>query len=398
MKKTGGMSIKALLMASLINNFAFGFIWPIITVYLNGPLHQTLITAGWVMLMVAFGQAFGSILSGRLFDRFEPYHLMLYGTLAMIGIQIVLIFVHGWPFYVINLMIASFLNGWIMAIINAYGTLVRSHDGRYVFNMLYFTNNFGMVFATALMGLIYPHGITWLFIGSLVLYLLLLVNVRFNFNIEASFQTVKDAMGVNKLPVWNKRIVFGVILGLIVLWIAYAQWQGNLSVYMTDNLHLPLWQYSLLWTINGLLIAVIQLIINKFNLGSGSKAMWIQIFGGILMFGCAFLILPFAKNFTGFAFAMIVTTLGEVTAFPMIPALVNELTPANLKGRYQGLVSAAPSIGRAIGPLLGGMMIEQFNYKILFDSGAGLVFVTFAILVYLISKGYRHTQQFTEGD
>lgn len=392
-----GMVLKWLLIASLINNFAFGLIWPIVTVYVNTSLQQSLVVVGWVMLLIASGQAFGSIISGRLFDRFEPYRLILFGTRAMIAIQVILIFFHGWPSYVINLIIASLLNGWIMALINGYGTLVRSRDGRFVFNMLYFTNNFGMVLGTALLGIIYPLGIAWLFGLAVVLYIGLLVIVRRNFKIDASFSTYKDGEQTSTLPRWNRRLVYSVIIGLVVLWIAYAQWQGNLSVYMTQDLKLPLWQYSLLWSINGLLIAVIQLGMNAFKLTESSKSMWVQIFGGMAMFGVAFLVLPHATSFAGFALAMVVTTLGEVTAFPMIPALVNELTPDNLKGRYQGLVAAAPSVGRAIGPLLGGIVIEQHGYTALFDSGAALVFLTVVALALLIYKGYRQTEKFNEG-
>ncbi|SUP61007.1 Major Facilitator Superfamily [Weissella viridescens] len=125
MQQKTGMTLKWLLLASLINNFAFGFIWPVTTVYLNGPLHQSLVVVGWVMLLVASGQAFGSIISGRLFDRFAPYKLILIGTLGMICIQFLLVFFHGWPFYAVNLIVAALLNGWIMAVINAYGTLVK---------------------------------------------------------------------------------------------------------------------------------------------------------------------------------------------------------------------------------------------------------------------------------
>ena len=150
----------------------------------------------------------------------------------------------------------------------------------------------------------------------------------------------------------------------------------------------------MLWTINGILIVVIQLGMNALNLSANRKSMFIQIFAGLLMFGLAFLILPFAKTFTGFALAMVVTTIGEATAFPMIPALVNELTPMELKGRYQGLTAAAPSVGRAIGPLLGGAVIEQSGYGSLFYGGAGVVFIAFVGVATMIFIGYRHATQY----
>ncbi len=395
MKKTN-MSITWLLVASFINNFAAGFIWPVTTVYLHNNLQQSLITVGWVILANSIGQAYGSILSGRLFDRFAPYRLIQIGVALMIATQISFILFHGWPLYALNLTVCGFLSGWILAILNAYGTRVVNVDGRFVFNMLYFTSNFGMVFATALVGVIFPLGIVWLFILSVILYVLLLLVVKVHFNLTFVKKETDQATTVAPLSKWNRRIIYVTIGGLVVLWIAYAQWLGNLSVYMTDTLHLPLWQYSMLWTINGALIAIIQIVINTLNLSTSRRAMWIQIFGGLLMFGLAFLILPFAKTFTGFALAMVVTTFGEATAFPMIPALVNELTPSYLKGRYQGLAAAAPSIGRAFGPVLGGFVIEHQGYQTLFYGGSGLVLITFILVLATVASGYRYVTEYNQ--
>ena len=123
MKKTN-MSITWLLVASFINNFAAGFIWPVTTVYLHNNLQQSLITVGWVILANSIGQAYGSILSGRLFDRFAPYRLIQIGVALMIATQISFILFHGWPLYALNLTVCGFLSGWILAILNAYGTRV----------------------------------------------------------------------------------------------------------------------------------------------------------------------------------------------------------------------------------------------------------------------------------
>ncbi|QIL50868.1 MFS transporter [Weissella coleopterorum] len=394
--QTRGMSLRWLLTASFINNFALGFIWPLTSIYLHNQLGQTLVMVGWVMLMNALGQMLGSIISGRLFDRMQPFNLIQIGVGIMALSQIAFILWHGWPAYPIILAITGIFSGWNTATINSYGTQVKTHDGRYVFNMLYFIANFGMVFATAMVGPIYNYGIIWLFMISLVMYSALFIIIQKHFNFTLAQVSSDDALKIKKikLPVWNLRIIWTVILGLSVLWISYSQWQGNLSVYMSDVLHLPLWQYSMLWTINGLLIAVVQLTMNFLNLSTNRKMMWIQIYGGIACFGLAFLILPYVNNFKGFAIAMIITTLGEATAFPMIPALVNELTPMSLKGQFQGLAAAAPSAGRAFGPLVGGFLIERLGYHSMFYLAAGLVAVTLVLVILMVMVGFKRTTLF----
>lgn len=50
----------------------------------------------------------------------------------------------------------------------------------------------------------------------------------------------------------------------------------------------------------------------------------------------------------------------------MIPALVNQLTPLEAKGKYQGLLNAMIAVGKALGPLAGGLVIEALGYRLLF--------------------------------
>ncbi|MCM0582832.1 MFS transporter [Weissella diestrammenae] len=397
MQEKTAMSFKWLLTASFINSFALGFIWPLTSIYLHDQLHQTLVVIGWVMLANALGQMIGSVISGRLFDRFAPFVLIQIGVGVMIVAQVAFIIWHSWPVYPLILVVTGLFSGWNTAAINSYGTQINNRDGRYVFNMLYFIANFGMVFATAIVGPIYAFGIIWLFVISLVMYSFLFWIIRrhFNFSIARTKADVKISLD-QQLSVWNKRLIWTVIIGLGILWISYSQWLGNLSVYMSDVLSLPLWQYSMLWTINGLLIAAIQLTMNGLNLVASRRAMWIQIFGGIGFFGLAFLVLPFVNNFTGFAIAMIITTFGEATAFPMIPALINELTPNGLKGRFQGWAAAAPSAGRAFGPLLGGLMIEHSGYHQMFFAAAGIVLLALIGVAIMVMWGYRFTTHYEQ--
>ena len=42
-----GMSLRWLLTASFINNVAYGFIWPLTSIYLHDQLYQTLVVIGW---------------------------------------------------------------------------------------------------------------------------------------------------------------------------------------------------------------------------------------------------------------------------------------------------------------------------------------------------------------
>lgn len=64
--------------------------------------------------------------------------------------------------------------------------------------------------------------------------------------------------------------------GLLISWIAYSQWQSTIASY-TQDIGIPLDQYSLLWALNGFLIVVGQPFIKwitKVITSEKCKSMW----------------------------------------------------------------------------------------------------------------------------
>ena len=78
---------------------------------------------------------------------------------------------------------------------------------------------------------------------------------------------------------------------------------------------------------------------------------------------------------------MAIVTLGEVLTFPTFPAFVSSLSSFSEKGKYQGLVTAFPALGRAVGPVLGGIIIDNFSYAALFTFTSAFVIIVGSILI-----------------
>ncbi len=67
-----------------------------------------------------------------------------------------------------------------------------------------------------------------------------------------------------------------------------------------------------------------------------------------------------------------ILTIGEMFASPQMPAWIDHISDPNAKGRAQGFMTMAISLGRAVGPLYGGLMIDGGSYKALFASMFGM--------------------------
>lgn len=379
------IQLRWLLTGALLSSIGMSFIWPLTSIYLHNRLDISLTVIGVVLLLNSLGSVVGSIIGGRLYDQGDPYRLALFGVgltgLVLIGLTLW----HGWPAYSIWLTLLGIGSGWNITMVNSLGTSIRSKDGRYIFTMLYFAQNVGVVVGTALVGFVYDISITLLFLIAVVLYGIFfgIVLIKFRPAAKTAQPTRKETTTETpkpSLPSANKLMLTTFFFALLIFWLMYQQWSSNLSVYMT-GLGIPLRNYSFLWTLNAALIVVIQLFLNWFNEHVNGIQIIYQILFGLVMVAISFLILITAHTYALFMIAMIALTTGEATASPAIPALVNDLTPREIKGRYQGFVNSWGPVGRALGPLFGGLIIDWLSYRSLFIIAAVGVFALVAVLI-----------------
>lgn len=352
---------------AFLNNVGYSCVWPVTTIYMHNQLHQSLVLAGVVLLCYSSANVIGSIAAGSRFDRGHTFGLNLFGQLITLLAVTLLIFMHGWPSYPILLCIFGFGNGWILTLINSMGTRVKKYPSVKVFNQLYLAENIGLVVGTGLTGFIYEQGIGWLFVLIAGIYLvsLIIVGIKFaevELHGECPVRQTVDASA----DLTGKRNLFVIIvllLGLVVVWVMYEQWMSNLAVYLA-RFGISTGRYGMLWTINGVLIIIFQLLLDW--IGRYYATLDLQVILGSFFMAGSFMLLLFAAHYGQFVLAMVVLTLGESLLIPGVPAYVNRLSPVVQKGRGQGMVNAFSSLGKALGPLFGGLVIERLGYFKLF--------------------------------
>ena len=383
--KTDEIKLIWLIVGVLATWIGASFIWPLTSVYLNKQLHISLSIIGVVLFCNCAGNILGSIISGRLYDKYNPYPLMLWGLGLDAAVLFLMAAFHGWPEYWVWLTLTGFLGGWNGTLINSVATSLKKYPSRYVFNVLYFSQNLGVVTGTLIVGYLYDFSITLLFVIAALLFVIAFINAVFNYKPIIAFH--KERMAKHKkgekhkaepMPKRNfiMTMVFFTTLG--VTWLMYMNWESNLSVYMV-SLGIPFHLYSLLWTLNAGVIVIMQGILARFP--NIFKNLFHQIIFGICMFSLSFITLVFAKDFAHFALSMFILTLGESTAFPAIPAYVNDLSPLTSKGKYQGANMVASGIGRAFGPLFGGLIIDHSGYIQFFWVAAIVIALMIVVMI-----------------
>ena len=384
MTKQRQVKLKWVALASLLNNTGAAFLWPLTTMYMHNYLHESLTTAGVVMLLMSICMMVGNYLGGWLFDHWDQYQTAVLGvTISTVAI-FTLIFAHGWPWFAVLMMLNSLGDGINMTIVNSYGSLVSDHSSRYVFNYIYMAFNVGVVIGTLAVGVLLPISVVLVFTVATVFYFLLALVVVFALKVRVPLPP-KTPRSREKLASRSHQqalvLIWLILLNFVTIHLSYSLWESVMAVHMT-NMGIPFYAYSLLWTLNGVLIIVGQPLVNKL---SPYVRLSSQIMVGILIFASSFLLLIFARNLWAFVLDFVLLTIGEMASFAGLPAWIAQLTTVNEAGHYQGLLNIMMSIGRAIGPLYGGFVIDHGNYQELFISVFLLMTVTLGgVFAYLL--------------
>lgn len=355
-------SVWFLILGMLVNTTGNSFLWPLNAIYMHDYLGKTLAIAGIVLMLNSAAGVVGNLVGGYLFDRIGGYKAIMLGIILTVVLLVGLTKWHEWPYYVWFLTLLGFSGGIVFPSMFALAGTAWPEGGRKAFNAIYLAQNLGVAVGPALAGIVADSGFDYVFKVNLWMYVLFFFIALLTFKrVETGSIAPKNVVSERK-RVSDKAPFYALLIissSSVLCWLAYSQWSATISSY-TQDLGLSLKQYSLLWTINGLLIVAAQPLIAPL-VRRWEKHLKRQLVFGVVLIAISFGIVVFAGDFKMFAFAMVVLTFGEMFYTPVLPTIANQLAPKGHQGFYQGIINSAATSGRMIGPLFGGIMVDQFG-------------------------------------
>jgi MFS family permease len=189
---------------------------------------------------------------------------------------------------------------------------------------------------------------------------------------DPSFAHARVGAFVRFLP------VAAVVHGVIFLWVTV------LPIHVSRDFGVATGAWGLLFSLNGILIVVFQLRISSAVEGrskAGIMAAAVIVYAiGMMVISALATPLPVMP---ALAAAIVLFTIGEMLLFPTEPAFVSDLSPADQRGRYQGVFLAATGLGTALGPPVGGFVIDAAPGPPLWALAAGVFLAAAAALAAL---------------
>ncbi|MDX8367459.1 MFS transporter [Cytobacillus sp. IB215665] len=362
------------------------FLWPLSTIYVHDYLGKSLTTAGVVIMFNSAAGVVGNLLGGVIYDKFGSFKTIILGVSVTLCASIMLIFFHDWPHFVLLLIIIGFGSGIIFPAMYALAGAVWPEGERKAFNAIYVAQNIGVALGTALCGFIASYSFTYTFMSSGLLYLIFsVIGVIWyrRLDVKGKRSANHDTETIARKSKVNFYSLIILCVGYLLCWAGYVQWSTTISTY-TQELNISLKQYSVLWTINGILIVLGQPLVSAF-VKRFAKTLKSQIVVGNIIFICSFIVVANASEYSSFITAMVILTIGEMLVWPAVPTIAHQLAPEGREGFYQGIVNSTATGGRMVGPLLGGLLADIYGMNILF-----IVLMIFLVISIITTTSYDY--------
>lgn len=340
------------------------------------------------MSLFGAGAIIGALAGGKITDKIGFYFVQLFTLLGGGIMFIILGQMKSYTAICITTFILSMINEAFRPA-NAVAIAHYSNDENRIrsYSLNRLAINLGWAFGSALGGIIASYHYELLFwvdgltnIGAAVLLYFVLAPSK-----NTATITKKTAI-VAKVNSAYKDHTYLFFIGIKILFaICFFQMFTTLPVFYKTELHLSESFIGFNMAINGLLIALFEMII-VFRL-EGRRPAVHYMAAGVFLTGISYLILnlPIANAMVLALSSMFFVSIGEIIAMPFMNAYWIARSNQENRGQYAALYTVAWSSAQAIGPLFGAQVAEHFGYNVLWW--------TVGIICFLLTSAYWFLQR-----
>jgi MFS family permease len=376
-RQAGGLprAFWALWTGTLVNRVGY-LVEPFLAYYLTGQRGLSVTSAGIVLAANGLGGIFSQFIAGAATDVIGRRATLTLGMLANGASLIALGYARG----IVAIFAVTFLFGVTVDIYRPasdalVADLLPSAERPRAYGLLFWAINLGFSMAMVLGGALARAGFQWLFWADAVTCVLFgLIVWRLVPDTRPS-RGRGGARGRARRPGTGDgfRVVLRdpIMVGYMALSLAYTfvYLQAYTTLPLAMKLHgLPPGDFGLAMTVNGLLIVVIQPLVNVWL--SRRDNVWV-LAAGIAVVGLGFGLTSLADSTAWYAATVAVWTLGEIFTAGTAGAIVADLAPVHLRGRYSGMIGASWALGYLLAPL-GGTRLLVLGAPVLWLSCSGL--------------------------
>ncbi|UCD63264.1 MAG: MFS transporter [Candidatus Zixiibacteriota bacterium] len=350
-------------MGWFVSALGFAISIPFIAIYFHASLGMSMSQIGLFFGTLAVVRAVFQALGGEASDRIERNILLIYSQFFRAGAFLFLAaaIYSDWGFWAVSaaMLVNSIFGAVVQPVANAMVSDILPVEKRLDgYAITRSAGNLGWAVGPAIGGFFagYSYGLLFL-ISSGITLLSAFVFLMFLKPPAAARATDRfkfsDLIAVRK----DSNLARHSLL-IFALYLVVAQLIAPFSVYAVEMADISEHQLGILYTINGLMVVLLQIPVTRFL--SGCR-LTVQLAMGAFVYAVGYSLVGILPGFWYFVLAMIVVTSGEMFMSPPSLALTSRLAPDGRMGRYMGIFGFFVAAGWSFGPLYGGVILDHFG-------------------------------------
>ena len=247
--------------------------------------------------------------------------------------------------------------------------------------------NAGAAIGPILGAILSVYGFQYIFLMAGIATFIEIIILYFNvmetyFPSKIEYLTGNDIKAAYKDRFFILFIVIGIIMAFVL-----RQRGASLTLYAFDFEGLPILYLAYIYSLNGILVVLLQYPIFKV-MNRETRPVFFR-FIGMLFYFSGFIVLMFSKNIDYFLLSMGIMTVGEDFVAPTTQTIITSIAPENMKGTYIGIYNLFISAGSFSGSIVGLYMLAYYeNQTALFWLIIALGSFVVGILYFTINSSF----------
>lgn len=374
-------------LGTFIDRLGGALLFPFFTLYLTRKFNIGMTEVGFIFGVFALSSVAGSIAGGALTDRLGRKIMLLFGLVMSAVFSLSMGIIDNLQlFFIAALVVGVFSEVGAPAQQALVADLLDEEQRAQGFGILRVVANLAVTIGPIIGGFLASRSYLLLFITDAVTSLITAGFIFFALRetrrapAQGEPQESMAATFRGYSTVLTDRAFLWFMVASMLMVMVYMNMNTTLAVYLRDVHGVPEQGFGYILSMNAAMVVLFQFGITR-RITRYRPLVIMAI--GTLLYALGFAMYGFVSVFPLFLLAMAIITVGEMFVTPIGQAIVARLAPEDKRGRYMAAYGFSWVLPMAAGPLLAGLVMDNFNPSWLWYA-AGLVGLAAAGAYYLL--------------